>query len=327
MREVQTADAVLMIRPAQFAANPETRSSNAFQARHTAPPDAARAARREFDALAAALERAGVRVLCFEGRHAEGPDAAGLPDEVFPNNWISTHADGAVVLYPMLAPNRRRERRPDIIAKLQERHGYRVVRVVDLSPLEQRGVYLEGTGSLVLDRGRRIAYACRSARTDAAAAVEFAHALNYELLLFDALDTSGMPIYHTNVMMSVGTGFAVVCSASLPDAKQRRRLLDELGRGGRALIDLAPAQLAAFAANLIELRGASGPVIALSRSAADALTAAQHAALARQGQLVVAAIDTIETLGGGSVRCMLAEIHLPRAAAPHAGFIPNRPDV
>jgi len=304
--EQQTADAVLMIRPERFAANAETASSNRFQQTIADATDVTAAAAREFDRLTVALATAGVRVHAFAGSR----DAA-LPDEVFPNNWVSFHADGTAVLYPMLAPIRRRERRPELLDELRRRYGYRLTRVVDLTHLEQRAQYLEGTGSFVLDRVRRIAYACRSPRTHDAALAEFGRELGYETLAFDAADRDGHAIYHTNVLLSIGERFAVLCSSALRDADERGRVVERLA-ADRELIDLTFEQLHAFAANLLELRGGDSPVIALSTSALASLTVTQRRALEAHGELVVAEVPTIETHGGGSVRCMLAEVALPR---------------
>lgn len=321
--EPQTASAVLMIRPRHFDRNAETAASNRFQAteqnggargEHAVAADAQRAeiahaARCDFDRLAAALEHHGVLVHRLEGR-----DAPVCPDEVFPNNWLSTHADGTLVLYPMLAPSRRLERRGDIADTLR-RLGYAVRDVIDLTALETRDLFLEGTGSLVLDRTARLAFACASARTSAEAVRVFCERLGYEAMLFDAQDRDGYPIYHTNVMMSVGSEHAVICSESIRHAGDRSRVLGALGASGKRIIEIGYPQLYAFAGNLLELSGARGPVIALSRAALESLEPAQRAALAEHGTLAAVPIDTIETFGGGSVRCMLAEIHLPAAAA------------
>jgi hypothetical protein len=305
--EAQTAAAVLMVRPAHFGSNEETAGTNFFQRRDATPTDAAARALREFDALAVALADAGVRVLAFAGQRG-----AALPDEVFPNNWLSLHADGTAVLYPLLAENRRRERRRDILAALAEAHGYRIVRVVDLTRLEARRQYLEGTGSLVLDRVRRVAYACRSPRTHEAALGEFARALDYEIVRFDAADAAGRPIYHTNVLLSLGSGFAALCTAAIADRAQHRAVVERLEGSGREVVELSGEELVSFAGNLLELRGRDGPVIALSATALRSLAAATRRALERHGALVTADIDTIERLGGGSVRCMLAEVALPQ---------------
>jgi len=305
--EPQTADAVLMIRPARFAANVETAGSNRFQTAVRADRDVAQRAAREFDALAVALAASGVRVHAFAGSRD-----ASLPDEVFPNNWVSFHADGTAVLYPMLAPSRRRERRPELLDELRREHGYRLTRVVDLTHLEARAEYLEGTGSFVLDRVRRVAYACRSPRTHDAALAEFGRELGYETHAFDAADRDGHAIYHTNVLLSIGTRFAVLCTRALRDADERRRLVERLA-AHRELIDLDFEQLHSFAGNVLELRAGDSPVIALSAAALASLHPAQRRVLESHGELVAADVRTIETHGGGSVRCMLAEVALPRA--------------
>jgi hypothetical protein len=308
MTERQTAAAVLMVRPARFGSNAETAASNFFQREALDPNDAAQRARHEFDALALALAGAGVRVHQFAGQRE-----AALPDEVFPNNWLSLHADGTAVLYPMLAPSRRRERRRDILDALVDSCGYRIDRIVDLTHLEGRGEYLEGTGSVVLDRVAHVAYACLSPRTNVAALEGFARALRYEVVPFSAADAAGRPIYHTNVVLSVGTRFAALCTAAIADADERRSVVARLEASGREIIDLSKAELEGFACNLLELDGASGPVIALSAAALCGLAATTRAALEGHGRLVTAEIPTIERLGGGSVRCMLAEVALPRA--------------
>ena len=304
--ERQTASAVLMIRPAHFGGNAETIGSNYFQSAAPAGGDAAaEAAQREFDALAARLGAAGVRVHAFSGQ----PDAL-VPDEVFPNNWLSLHADGAAVLYPLMAESRRRERRPELLDALQKQGSYRVERIVDLTHLEKHGKYLEGTGSLVLDRVHRIAYACRSPRTHPDALAEFARELGYEIVAFEATDRDGHTIYHTNVLMSVGTSFAVICANAIRDAAMRNRLLDRL-RASREVIDLNFDQLHAFAGNLLALAAPDHEVIALSTTALASLDDTQAHVLENYAELVAADIGTIQTYGGGSVRCMLAEVHLP----------------
>jgi hypothetical protein len=307
-RDPQAAGAVLMIRPAAFGRNAETAASNYFQSTHapTAAATVAANAVREFDGLAVALAAAGVDVHAFAGQPQSPP-----PDEVFPNNWVSFHADGTVVLYPMLAPSRRRERRPAVLDDLRE-HGYRVSRVVDLTTLEQQGSFLEGTGSVVLDRTNRIAYACRSPRTADRALAELGGALGYEIVAFDAADRDGRAIYHTNVLMSVGSSFAVLCTAALADPALRRTVVERLAATRHELVELRFGQLHAFAGNLLELRAGSSPVIALSTTAWASLDPAQHRVLERHGEIVAADVGTIERHGGGSVRCMLAELFLPR---------------
>jgi hypothetical protein len=231
---------------------------------------------------------------------------------VFPNNWVSFHADGRVVLYPMEAANRRNERRPDIIDSLEREHGFHVSEVVDLSGHEKDGRFLEGTGSMVLDRVHRIAYACLSSRTHLDALGDFAQRLDYDVVAFDAVDRAGHPIYHTNVLMMVGERVAVLCADAIPDASQRAAVLDSLEQSGHTVLPISFAQLEAFAGNMLELRNRAGRrVVALSQQAWDSLDPAQREVLAQNGEVVTAAIDNIEASAGGSVRCMLAEIHLP----------------
>lgn len=301
---------VMMIRPVAFAGNPQTRASNAFQQVDASSEGAANqaVALREFDGLAAALEQAGVTVHTFE----DTPEPH-TPDSIFPNNWVSFHADGTVVLYPMLAENRRLERRLDLIEALSAKHGFHASRVIDLTRHEHTGRYLEGTGSLVLDRIHRVAYACISPRTDLDVLGDFAQQLDYDIVAFEAHDANGKAIYHTNVLMSVGERFAAVCLGAIRE-DERDGVLNQLRGTGRAVVDLSLQQMNAFAGNMLELGSSlTGSVVAMSQQAHDALTAGQRATLeSSAGPIVVAAIPTIEKLGGGSVRCMLAELHLPK---------------
>lgn len=307
--ESQLASTVLMIRPARFESNPQTAASNLFQEDpDLTPAEQQHAAVREFDGLVAVLRDAGIDVIVVaDTREPHTPDA------IFPNNWFSTHADGRVVLYPMEAENRRAERRKDIIEHLATACRRVITEVVDLSGHEQAGHFLEGTGSLVLDRPRHVAYACLSTRTHLAPLGDFAQRMGYDVLTFDAVDRAGVPIYHTNVLMSVGETFAVICDAAIPREEQREAVLARLRGSGHAIVSLDPDQLDAFAGNMLELRSRDGErVIAMSRQAHDALHADQLEVLTADARLVTASIDTIETSAGGSVRCMLAEIHLPQ---------------
>jgi hypothetical protein len=249
-----------------------------------------------------------VRVLEFSGQRQ-----AALPDEVFPNNWLSLHADGTAVLYPLLAPNRRRERRADVLDELRGRYGYRIDRVVDLTHFETRGEFLEGTGSLALDRERHVAFACLSPRTHTVPLAALARELGYETIAFHAADRAGRPIYHTNVMLAIGTRFAALCTAAIADADQRRAVVGRLEDTGHEIVELGFDQLEAFAGNMLELRGGRGPVIALSAVALRSLDGAARRTVERHGELVTADVATIERVGGGSVRCMLAEVALPKA--------------
>jgi hypothetical protein len=306
----QIAPDVMMIRPVAFAGNPQTQASNSFQDPDSGAIDAANqaAALREFEALAVALDKVGVTVHAFEDTLEPH-----TPDSIFPNNWVSFHADGTVVLYPMMAENRRLERRLDVIEALSAKHGFRASRVIDLTRHEQTGRYLEGTGSLVLDRVHRVAYACVSPRTDLDVLGDFAQQLDYDIVAFEALDANGAAIYHTNVLMSVGERFAAVCTSAIRE-DERAAVLDTLQRSGRAIVELTLQQMASFAGNMLELGSSrTGSVIAMSERARDVLTPEQRKTLeSSTGAIVATAIPTIERLGGGSVRCMLAEVHLPK---------------
>jgi hypothetical protein len=306
------ASAVLMIRPAAFSNNAVTQPTNRFQnARERLDAgQLARAAVREFDALVAALCVHGIDVYAFPGR-----TTSKLPDEIFPNNWLTTHPDGMAVIYPLLAWNRRQERRRDILEQLQlQTDGFRISRVVDLSFLEANDQYLEGSGSLVFDHANQLAYANLSPRTHVEALKTFARKADYDVIVFDARDRDGQAIYHTNVMMALGQSFAVICLESIAAADQRFRVLGRLERSGREVINITQDQLHSFVGNMLELRGSKGNVIVLSQQAHAALTEMQIEALERHASLVPVAVDTIEANGGGSVRCMLAELFLPRKA-------------
>jgi hypothetical protein len=297
---------VLMVRPAGFGFHAEAAESNAF-ATATADFDIGAQATREFDAVVQQLDRAGVEVFVL-------PDAAepAKPDAVFPNNWVSFHGDGTVVLYPMATAARRLERDSERLMRLLKGRGCQISRIVDLTGHERRGRFLEGTGSLILDRPARRAFASIGPRTHPEVVAEFDRELGYSTMTFDARDRGGRPIYHTNVLMSLGERFAVLCVEAVA-AEERSALLAEIEAGGRTLIDVDFEQLASFACNLIELRGRDGPAIALSSAALQSFRSDQRRALESFGELVVADIPTIETVGGGSVRCMIADVHLPRA--------------
>jgi hypothetical protein len=297
----QTSGTVLMVRPARFGFHAEAAQSNVF-ARNADPA----AAGREFDGVVEAIERAGVEVLVLED------SADPKPDAIFPNNWVSFHANGTMVLYPMATAARRIERRADAVADLLGSHRFEVSRTVDLTAHEAQGSFLEGTGSLVLDRPRGAAYACRSIRTDAEAVADFDRQLGFSTLLFDAFDRSGQPIYHTNVLLSLGSEFALLCLEAVAPA-DRTPMGDRIEASGRTIIEVDYEQMRQFACNAIELRGRGGAtVIALSAAAKACFRSDQLRLLDGYGELVEAAIPTIETVGGGSVRCMIADVHLPR---------------
>jgi hypothetical protein len=306
-QERQSAGAVLMVRPASFGCNPQTAASNAFQALAGTSELASQAAvLEEFHGLSEALARAGVAVLI-----APDSDQPPKPDAIFPNNWVSFHHDGTVALYPMLALNRRWERREEVLEQVVREGGFRVARTVDLSHRESEDKYLEGTGSMVLDRVHRVAYAGISPRTDLDVLGEFAQQLDYDLMTFDAVDAGGRAVYHTNVLMAIGTGFAVVCGDSIAP-EQRSAVLSKLRATGHEVIDITLQQMTQFAGNVLELAGPRGNLIALSTTALRSFSPQQRRILEAHGALIPAEIPTIERIGGGGVRCMLAEIHLPK---------------
>ncbi len=306
-QESQLASAVLMITPVRFESNPSTAASNKFQGRNPDSPNKQqRDAAEEFVGLRAALETSGIEVI-----QVDDTVEPHTPDAIFPNNWVSFHADGTVVLYPMEAPNRRAERRPDIIETLVEDHEFIVRKIVDLSTHEAQAQYLEGTGSLVLDRVNRVAYACLSSRTHLDALGDFAQRMGYEVLAFDAHDRNGAPIYHTNVLMSVGEALAVICAEAIPREDQRDAVLRRLADTGHEVVTIDFDQMDAFAGNMLELRSVDGErILAMSEQAKQSLDVEQMEKLAANAQIVSAPINRIESSAGGSVRCMLAEIHL-----------------
>lgn len=308
--EAQSTNHILMIRPVRFEANVQTAVSNAFQQLGKIDAEHAQArALEEFDALVAALRAVGVDVQVFD----DTPDPH-TPDAIFPNNWVSFHADGSVVLYPMEAENRRHERRLDVIQALEERIGFRLGNLVDYTHHERHGRYLEGTGSLVLDRPNRVAYACLSPRTDHDVLSEWADDLGYDVLAFAAADRAGRAIYHTNVMMCVGEDFAVICSEAIPNLEEREAVVQRLTDTGHRVVEISIEQMNAFAGNMLEVRGEDGArLLAMSRRAHESLTGEQREALELSVRIVSSPIEVIEDCAGGSVRCMMAEVYLPEA--------------
>jgi len=296
-----------MVQPAHFGFNVQTAHSNRFQRQ---PQDAAsaQAARAELVALAQGLASAGVRQCIVE-------DTASpiKPDAVFPNNWVSFHDDGTIVLYPMQAANRRPERRLDVLAAVEHELRFRCRHLLDLSREEEGGRYLEGTGSLVLDHLGRVAYACRSARTDESLVREWARAMRYEAEVFDATGPDGAPIYHTNVMLAIGARCAVICSESVSPC-DRGRVLGRLRDSGRELIEIDTAAMHDFAGNLLELQvpspdGGTQSLLVMSTRARAALGRERLSRIAGAVDRVLdVPLPTIETVGGGGVRCMLAEV-------------------
>ncbi|MEX0328983.1 MAG: citrulline utilization hydrolase CtlX [Ruegeria sp.] len=305
MHSLQSPSAVVMIRPHAFESNPETSHDNAFQTLADASAKATSiAAKDEHDTAVAQLRAAGVTVHVFDddGQHD-------TPDSVFPNNWFSTHPGGHVAIYPMFVPSRRRERRSDVIEMLKQE--YRVQDIIDYSGLEQDGLALEGTGAMVLDHVGRIAYTVKSNRADPVLLERFCTHFNYEPIAFEARDRKGRDVYHTNVLMGIGTQYALICLDIIPDAERRATVRSRLEESGRTVIDLTHEQIANFAGNAIELSGRDGLVLALSARALQALRPDQISVIENSATPLPLSVPTIET-AGGSVRCMIAGIHLSR---------------
>jgi len=301
-----------MVRPASFGYNPQTAATNKYQQQPSgAAGEDAAAARRELDGLAQALNAEGIGVCVVEDT-AEPKK----PDAVFPNNWVSFHQDGTVVLYPMQAENRRHERRRDIVAEVEECFGVKPYQICDLTSHEAHGRYLEGTGSLVLDHIERTAYACISPRTHPDVVAEWATHLGYETMVFSATDRAGVPIYHTNVLMCIGERAVIVGTEAIsPD--ERGMVMERLRGTGREVIEVGHTEIERFAGNMLELGTwdeALGDyrLFVMSETARHALSPEAFERLSASTDEVLAVpIPTIERLGGGSVRCMLAEVFLP----------------
>jgi len=305
----QCADAVLMVLPKSFGFNEETAATNTFQHRQSAgDADAAQVACGEFEQLVRALRSEGVSVCVVEDSvHPAKPDA------VFPNNWVSFHEDGTLVLYPLQSASRRPERRQQVIDAAVAQLGFKVSHLLDLTHHEGQGRFLEGTGSLVLDHRERVAYACLSPRTHAQVLTDWAQELGYEALTFSAANRAGVPLYHTNVLMSIGQRMAIIGTDAIASA-DRERVRERLKASGRDILEIGPEQIERFAGNMLELGTwdealGDSRVLVMSESARRALNAEQYARLSGCTDTVLTVpIPTIERLGGGSVRCMLAEV-------------------
>ncbi|WP_324754653.1 citrulline utilization hydrolase CtlX [Roseovarius sp. Pro17] len=301
---VQAPSSVVMIRPNRFHPNPETATDNRFQSTPDLTVDEVAAnACAEFDGAVARLQDEGVGVHVFQDERDDTPDA------VFPNNWFSTHPGGHVAIYPMFVPSRRRERRSDVIEMLKAE--YRVQAVTDYSGLEPDGMALEGTGAMVIDHIGRIAYVARSHRADPILLERFCTNFGYEPMVFAAVDESGAPVYHTNVIMTIGTHFAMVSLDMIENAPRRLEIAERLAEPGRDVIDLTHHQIAEFAGNAIELSTPAGLMTAMSSRALAALDKRQIALIERSTRIVPLDIPTIES-AGGSVRCMIAGLHLAK---------------
>ena len=302
-RSLQAPSSVVMVRPHRFAVNPETGADNAFQATSVEQDEAlAASALAEFDAAVTALTRAGVTVHVFEDFGERD-----TPDSVFPNNWFSTHHGGRVAIYPMFAVNRRRERRTDVIELLKAE--YRVQEVIDYSGLEYDNLFLEGTGAMVFDNAERVAYVAASHRADPVILERFCTAFGYEPMVFPTADAAGRPIYHTNVLMSVATDYALICLDAIADARRRDEVAQRLTESGRTVLQISFDQVNQFVGNAIELTGTNERLLVLSARAEAALTPAQREVITASSRLLPLSIPTIE-LAGGSARCMIAGVHL-----------------
>ena len=303
LRSAHCPSAVVMIRPHRFFVNPQTRQDNVFQ-RHPigiSPEALAQSAYREMTAAAVKLEATGITVHVFEDEGTE------TPDSVFPNNWFSTHAGGHIAIYPMLAPLRRKERRTDVIEMLKT--NYRVQDVIDYSGLEPDGLFLEGTGAMVLDHIDRVVYAVKSKRTDPIALERFCTHFNYEPIVFRAADENGVSIYHTNVLMCIATSFVMIGLDMISNQERRREIVERFESSGREVIALTNAQIGEFAGNAIELQGTRQRILAISARALRALRKDQINIIKQSANTLALDIPSIE-LSGGSVRCTLAGIHL-----------------
>jgi len=304
----QATSHILMIRPVRFGFNEETAESNAFQDAEIAAKTkdvAQEDALEEFDNMVAQLKSVGVDVMVYED--TEEPHT---PDSIFPNNWVSFHQSGKIVLYPMQAINRRLERRMDIIEDLKT--NFQVEQIIDLTHFEKEGKYLEGTGSMVLDRRYKIAYACLSPRTHSEVLDAFVEATGYKVVKFNATDAAGKDVYHTNVVMCVGDSFAVVCLQSINDLDERLMVRDELEKTGKQVIEITLEQMNSFAGNMLLVTNKRGEkLLVMSTQAFESLTHKQRDEIDDYAALVHFDLSVIEGNGGGSARCMMAEVHLP----------------
>ncbi len=290
-----------MVRPYRFAFNVETARNNFFQ-KHTGQDSVPAMALQEFDAFVSQLRGKDVEVLV-----AQDSPVPWTPDSVFPNNWFSSHITGELVLYPLFAANRRLERKAEVLNVLTRKIGHR--KIIDLTHWEKEGEFLEGTGSMVLDRDKRVAYCCRSPRTSERVLDDFCARMNYDAVVFDATDHKGNLIYHTNVMMSVGSQVAIVCLEAIADADERRKVATSLLSAGKVMVDISLEQVGRFAGNMLEVKSRNGnPVMVMSAAARGALTEAQETAISTYNTILSAPLPTIETNGGGSARCMMGEI-------------------
>ena len=307
---MQYTSNILMVRPASFRLNEETAVNNYFQSETQLDPRmVVGAAQREFDEFVTLLRANGVNVIV-----AEDLKENDTPDALFPNNWISMHEDGKVGLYPMFAENRRRERRDDILDVLEE-NGFEIREIIDYSSAEEEEIFLEGTGSLILDRENSIAYCALSDRADEELLIEFCEDFEYTPVIFGAFQTSEnkrLPIYHTNVMMCVADQFAVICLESIDDKKERKAVKEQIKSTGKRIVAITEKQMHEFAGNMLQVKTKNGPALVMSDRAYRSLQPDQIKTLESFGSIIHPKLEIIETCGGGSARCMMAEIFLPQ---------------
>ncbi|GLI58328.1 hypothetical protein PM10SUCC1_38420 [Propionigenium maris DSM 9537] len=304
----QITDTILMVKPVSFGYNPQTAVNNYYQ-KAPSPGEGAlicEGAIREFNRFVDTLKEKGIRVIVVE----DTPEPA-TPDSIFPNNWISFHREGIVALYSMFAENRRLERRKDILDTLKG-EGVDIRKIIDYSPYEDKNIYLEGTGSMVLDRINRKAYCALSPRASLPLLNKFCEDFGYTPVAFSAYQWAQgkrLPIYHTNVLMALGEDFAIICSQAIDDPLQRKKVLDELKGDGRVVIDITEEQVESFAGNALQVRSSAGnSYLVMSRSALEILTPYQIKLIEERTEILSIDIGTIERYGGGSVRCMMAEV-------------------
>jgi hypothetical protein len=302
-----------MVRPTSFRANEQTAVNNHYQQDMDHVPEAKldAKAQAEFDAFVEKLRNIGVNVVVFEAK-----DGLDTPDAHFPNNWISFHENGVVGLYPMFAENRRTERREEVLFQLED-EGFRIDHIVDYRTAEDEGLFLEGTGALLLDRVNRKAYCALSERASEALFIEFCEDFEFTPIVFTAyqtVDGERKPIYHTNVMMSLGETFAVICLSSIDDKKERKNVIKHLKDDGKEIIDISEKQVGNFAGNMLQVRGKDNKShLIMSQAAYDSLTSSQIKTLEKHTEILSSSLNIIEACGGGSARCMMAEVFLPRA--------------
>jgi hypothetical protein len=302
---MQTTNQLLMIRPVDFKFNEQTAENNKFQ-RASAEGNVQAEALKEFDCFVGLLRTNKIDVTVIDDTLEPA-----TPDSIFPNNWISFHEDAQVFLYPMFSENRRLERRDDIIFKLNDE--FRIGKVTDISFHEDQLIYLEGTGSMVLDRVNKIAYACLSVRTDEKVLADFCSRSGYQAVTFHATDTEGFPVYHTNVMMCIADRFAVICLEAIPYQAEKEMVVQQLSSNGHAIIEISLNQMNHFAGNMLQVQNTDGEkLLLMSEQAYLSLNTSQIQKLETYNRIIHSPLYTIEKNGGGSARCMLAEIHLEK---------------